>query len=72
MLAPLGEAVSNTELFRSNPALAERYPLSLMSAKPHQFVNSCQAPAMINDMTRQGVVAAPFKTFIIDPTVPPT
>ncbi|MBT9316860.1 molybdopterin-containing oxidoreductase family protein [Leptothoe spongobia] len=100
---PLPTFTPQRESARSNPKLAERYPLSLMSAKPHQFVNSCfanlpkhaklqggprliihpedakarditdgqlvkvfndrgifQAPAMINDMTRQGVVVAPL------------
>lgn len=100
---PLPTFTPQRESARSNPELAERYPLSLMSAKPHQFINSCfanlpkhaklqggprliihpddaksrditdgqlvkvfndrgtfQAPAMINDMTRQGVVVAPL------------
>lgn len=100
---PLPTYTPQRESAASNPELADRYPLSLMSAKPHQFVNSCfanlpkhaklqggprliihpedaatrsitegqlvkvfnergtfQAPAFINDMTRQGVVVAPL------------
>ncbi|MEM9979803.1 MAG: molybdopterin-dependent oxidoreductase, partial [Cyanobacteria bacterium P01_D01_bin.2] len=100
---PLPTYTPQRESAQSNPVLAERYPLSLMSAKPHQFINSCfanlpkhaklqggprliihpedaaqrditdgqlvrvfndrgtfQAPALVNDMTRQGVVVAPL------------
>ncbi|MEM8810787.1 MAG: molybdopterin dinucleotide binding domain-containing protein, partial [Cyanobacteria bacterium P01_G01_bin.38] len=100
---PLPTYTPQRESAQSNPALAKRYPLSLMSAKPHQFVNSCfanlpkhaklqggpqliihpqdatqrgitdgqlvkvfndrgtfQAPALVNDMTRQGIVVAPL------------
>lgn len=100
---PLPTYIPQRESAHSNPELAERYPLSLMSAKPHQFINSCfanlpkhaklqggprliihpedakqrditdgqlvkifnergtfHAPAMINDMTRKGVVVAPL------------
>lgn len=100
---PLPTYIPQRESAHSNPELAERYPLSLISAKPHQFINSCfanlpkhaklqggprliihpedakqrnindgqlvnifnergtfQAPAMVNDMTRKGVVVAPL------------
>lgn len=100
---PLPTYTPQRESVASNPELAARYPLSLMSAKPHQFINSCfanlpkhaklqgapcliihpedaaargitegqevkvfndrgsfQVPAVINDMTRQGVVVAPL------------
>ncbi len=100
---PLPTYTPQRESLQSNPELASRYPLSLMSAKPHQFINSCfanlpkhsklqgepkviihpddaikrgiaegqmvkiyndrgsfQVPAMLNDMTSQGVVVAPL------------
>lgn len=100
---PLPGYTPQRESVYSNPELAERYPLSLLSAKPHQFINSCfanlpkhlklqgeprviihpddatprgiqdgylvnvfndrgkfQVPAIVNDMTRPGVVVAPL------------
>lgn len=100
---PLPTYTPQRESRASNPELASRYPLSLMSAKPHQFINSCfanlpkhsklqgeprvvihpddavargivegqmvkvyndrgafQVPALLDDMTRQGVVVAPL------------
>ena len=100
---PLPIYTPKRESFSSSPTLASRYPLSLISAKPHQFINSCfanlpkhlklqgeprviihpdnalergiaegqmvrvfndrgsfQVPALINDMTRQGVIVAPL------------
>ncbi|WP_036479662.1 molybdopterin-dependent oxidoreductase [Myxosarcina sp. GI1] len=40
---PLPTYTPQRESSQSNPDLASRYPLSLMSAKPHQFINSCFA-----------------------------
>ena len=100
---PLPTYTPQRESVSSNPELASRYPLSLMSAKPHQFINSCfanlpkhsklqgeprviihpddaikrgivdgqmvkvhndrgafQVPAMLSDITREGVVVAPI------------
>lgn len=100
---PLPTYIPQRESSDSNPELASRYPLSLMSAKPHQFINSCfanlpkhaklqgeprlvihpedaaqrgikdgqvvkvfndrgtfQVPALVNDMTRRGIVVAPL------------
>jgi len=42
-LDPLPNYTPQRESAPSNPELASRYPLSLLSAKPHQFVNSCFA-----------------------------
>ena len=42
-LDPLPCYTPQRESAPSNPELASRYPLSLLSAKPHQFVNSCFA-----------------------------
>ncbi|MBW4546935.1 MAG: molybdopterin oxidoreductase family protein [Symplocastrum torsivum CPER-KK1] len=40
---PLPTYTPQRESVQSNPELANRYPLSLLSAKPHQFINSCFA-----------------------------
>lgn len=40
---PLPTYTPQRESVHSNPELAQRYPLSLLSAKPHQFINSCFA-----------------------------
>jgi anaerobic selenocysteine-containing dehydrogenase len=40
---PLPTYTPQRESAHSNPELARRYPLSLLSAKPHQFINSCFA-----------------------------
>jgi len=40
---PLPTYTPQRESAQSNPELANRYPLSLLSAKPHQFINSCFA-----------------------------
>ncbi len=40
---PLPKYTPQRESVQSNPNLASRYPLSLLSAKPHQFINSCYA-----------------------------
>jgi anaerobic selenocysteine-containing dehydrogenase len=40
---PLPTYTAQRESIQSNPELASRFPLSLLSAKPHQFINSCFA-----------------------------
>nr|WP_242038594.1 molybdopterin dinucleotide binding domain-containing protein [Chroococcidiopsis sp. [FACHB-1243]] len=40
---PLPTYTPQRESAASNPELAKRYPLNLLSAKPHQFINSCFA-----------------------------
>lgn len=40
---PLPTYTPQRESAVSNPTKAEQYPLSLLSAKPHQFINSCFA-----------------------------
>lgn len=40
---PLPTYTPQRESLPTNPDLARRYPLNLMSAKPHQFINSCFA-----------------------------
>jgi anaerobic selenocysteine-containing dehydrogenase len=40
---PLPNYTPQRESKQSNPELASRYPLNLLSAKPHQFINSCFA-----------------------------
>ncbi len=40
---PLPTYIPQRESSQSNPELSSRYPLSLMSAKSHQFINSCFA-----------------------------
>jgi anaerobic selenocysteine-containing dehydrogenase len=40
---PLPDYTPQRESAQSNPELAQRYPLNLLSAKPHQFINSCFA-----------------------------
>ena len=40
---PLPTYTPQRESASSNPELAKRYPLNLLSAKPHQFINSCFA-----------------------------
>lgn len=40
---PLPAYIPQQESAEANPELASRYPLSLLSAKPHQFINSCFA-----------------------------
>lgn len=40
---PLPGYTPQRESAQSNPQLASRYPLNLLSAKPHQFINSCFA-----------------------------
>jgi anaerobic selenocysteine-containing dehydrogenase len=40
---PLPTYTPQRESKQSNPELASRYPLNLLSAKPHQFINSCFA-----------------------------
>jgi anaerobic selenocysteine-containing dehydrogenase len=42
-LDPLPGYTPQRESATSNPQLASRYPLNLLSAKPHQFINSCFA-----------------------------
>jgi len=40
---PLPDYIPQRESAQSNPELAKRYPLNLLSAKSHQFINSCFA-----------------------------
>ncbi|OYY50374.1 MAG: molybdopterin oxidoreductase [Methylophilaceae bacterium 17-44-8] len=42
-LDPLPDYVANRESVESNPTLAKRYPLSIISPKSHGFLNSCYA-----------------------------
>lgn len=42
-LDPLPDYVANRESADSNPALAAKYPLSIISPKSHGFLNSCYA-----------------------------
>ncbi|HEU4709496.1 MAG TPA: molybdopterin oxidoreductase family protein [Methylophilaceae bacterium] len=42
-LDPLPDYVENRESPASNPALAARYPLNIISTKSHGFLNSCYA-----------------------------
>jgi anaerobic selenocysteine-containing dehydrogenase len=43
LIDPLPTYTPQRESVQSNPELSDRYPLSLLSAKPHQFINSCFA-----------------------------
>jgi len=43
LLDPLPTYTPSRETAQQNPDLADRYPLKLLSAKPHQFLNSCFA-----------------------------
>src|SRR5690606_22505885 len=40
-LDPLPDYVANRESTETNPALAAKYPLSIISPKSHAFLNSC-------------------------------
>ena len=42
-LDPLPDYVANRESADSNPALAKKYPLNIISPKSHGFLNSCYA-----------------------------
>ncbi len=42
-LDPLPGYVANRESIQSNPTLAARFPLSIISPKSHGFLNSCYA-----------------------------
>ena len=42
-LDPLPDYVANRESADSNPALAKKYPLNIVSPKSHGFLNSCYA-----------------------------
>ncbi|MGB7816142.1 MAG: molybdopterin oxidoreductase family protein [Methylotenera sp.] len=43
VLDPLPDYVANRESADSNPALAKKYPLNIISPKSHGFLNSCYA-----------------------------
>jgi anaerobic selenocysteine-containing dehydrogenase len=42
-LDPLPDYVANRESTETNPALAAKYPLNIISPKSHAFLNSCYA-----------------------------
>jgi anaerobic selenocysteine-containing dehydrogenase len=42
-LDPLPDYVASRESVESNPALAKKYPLNIISPKSHAFLNSCYA-----------------------------